>query len=64
MLEVAYAGKEIPRLECDPKEIDANIKLAGALGITGTPSLVLPNGRVHTGTLPAEQLIDLIQRSR
>jgi thiol:disulfide interchange protein DsbC len=64
MLEEAYAGKEIPRLECEPKEIDANIKLAEALGITGTPSLVLPNGRVHTGTLPAEQLIDLIQRSQ
>ena len=64
MLEEAYAHKEIPRLECDTKEIDANIKLAEALGITGTPSLVLPNGRVHTGTLPAEQLIDLIQRSR
>jgi thiol:disulfide interchange protein DsbC len=64
MLEDAYARKEIPRLECDTKEIDANIKLAEALGITGTPSLVLPDGRVHIGTLPAEQLIDLILRSR
>jgi thiol:disulfide interchange protein DsbC len=64
MLEDAYAGKEVPRLECDSKEIDANIKLAEALGITGTPSLVLPNGRVHTGTLPAEQLLDLIQRNQ
>jgi thiol:disulfide interchange protein DsbC len=64
MLEDAYAHKEIPRLECDTKEIDANIKLAEVLGITGTPSLVLPNGRVHIGTLPAEQLLDLIQRNQ
>ncbi len=64
MLEDAYAHKEIPHLECDAKEIDANIKLAEALGITGTPSLVMSNGRVHIGTLPADQLIDLIQRNR
>lgn len=64
MLEDAYARKEILRLECDTKEIDANIKLAEALGITGTPTLVLPDGRVHTGTMPAEQLIGFIQGSR
>lgn len=64
MLEDAYARKEILRLECDTKEIDANIKLAEALGITGTPTLVLPDGRVHTGTMPAEQLIDFIQGIR
>ncbi len=64
MLEDAYARKEIPRLECDTKEIDANIKIAEALGITGTPTLVLPDGRIHTGTMPARQLIDFIQRNR
>ncbi len=64
MLEDAYARKEILRLECDTKEIDANIKLAEALGITGTPTLVLPDGRTHTGTMPAKQLIDFIQRNR
>lgn len=64
MLEDAYDRKDILRLECDPKEIDANIKLAEALGITGTPTLVLPDGRTHTGTMPAKQLIDFIQRNR
>jgi thiol:disulfide interchange protein DsbC len=60
MLEDAFAKKEIPRLECDSKEIDSNIKVAEALGITGTPALVLPDGRVHTGMMPARQLIDFI----
>jgi thiol:disulfide interchange protein DsbC len=64
MLEEAFARKEIPRLECDTKEIDANIKLAESLGITGTPTLVLPDGRVHPGTMPARQLIAFIQGKR
>jgi thiol:disulfide interchange protein DsbC len=64
MLDEAFARKEIPRLECDAKEIDANIRLAADLGITGTPTLVLPDGRVHSGTLPAKQLIAFIQGTR
>ena len=64
MLEDAYAGKEIPRLECDPREIDANIKLAETLGIRGTPTLVLPDGRIRSGAMAAEQLIDFIQGGR
>jgi thiol:disulfide interchange protein DsbC len=60
MLEDAFAKKEIPKLECDLKEIDSNIKVAQALGITGTPALILPDGRVHTGMMPAKQLIDFI----
>ena len=64
MLEDAYAGKEIPRLECDPKEIDSHLKLAAALKITGTPTLVLSDGRNRKGTMTAEHLMDLIQGSR
>ena len=60
MLEDAFAKKEIPKPECDTKEIDANMKVAEALGISGTPALVLPDGRVHTGMMPAKQLIDFI----
>lgn len=61
MLDEAFAKKEIPKPECDTKEIDSNIKLAEALGITGTPTLVLPDGRIHAGTMPAKQLMDFIQ---
>ncbi len=64
MLEEAYAHKEILRLECDAKEIDANIKVAESLGITGTPTVVLPDGRIHSGTLPAKQLIEFISGRR
>jgi thiol:disulfide interchange protein DsbC len=61
MLEDAFAQKPIPRSECDTKDIDNNIRLAESLGITSTPSLVAPDGRVHSGTLPAKQIVEFIQ---
>lgn len=64
MLEDAYAHKEIFRTECDTKVSDSNIKLAESLGITGTPTLVFSDGRVHSGTLPANQIIALIPGGR
>jgi thiol:disulfide interchange protein DsbC len=60
MLEEAYARKDIPKLECDNKEVDSNIKIAEALGITGTPTLVLPDGRIRTGMMPAKELVEFI----
>jgi thiol:disulfide interchange protein DsbC len=60
LLEEAFARKPIPQPNCETKEIDSNIRLAESLGITGTPTLVLPDGRVHMGTMPAEQLIQFI----
>ena len=60
LLEEAFAQKPIPRPNCETKEIDSNIRLAESLGITGTPTLALPDGRVHTGTMPADQLIKFI----
>ena len=64
MLEDAFAKKPIPQPDCDTKEIDSNIKLAEALGISGTPTLVLPDGRIHSGTMLAKQLTDFIQENQ
>ncbi len=64
LLEEAYEHKEILRLECDSKEIDNHIKVAEALGITGTPTLVLSDGRIRSGAMSAKQLIDFIQGNR
>jgi thiol:disulfide interchange protein DsbC len=60
MLEDAFAKKEIPKPQCDSKEIDINIQVARSLGITGTPALVLPDGRMHPGWMPAKRLRDFI----
>jgi protein-disulfide isomerase len=64
MLAEAYAGREIPRLECNSEEVDANIRIGEALGIRETPTLVLPNGKTRYGLMLPKQLVDFIQGGR
>ena len=61
LLEDAYAKKKLPSPSCDTDAIDKNIKLAEKLGIRGTPAIVLPDGRLISGTMDAEKLIKLIE---
>jgi thiol:disulfide interchange protein DsbC len=60
LLEDCYEGKKIDKTECDTNEVDETIKLAGSLGITGTPAIILPDGRTRMGALSESELIDLI----
>jgi len=60
MLQDNFAKKPITKKECGTTEIDDNIKLGQTLGITGTPAIILPDGRKRDGTMPADQLIELI----
>jgi thiol:disulfide interchange protein DsbC len=61
MLEEAFAQRPISRTDCDTKDIDNNIRLAESLGISSTPTIVAPDGRVHVGYLAANQLLEFIQ---
>jgi thiol:disulfide interchange protein DsbC len=60
MLEDNFAQKPIEKTECETKAIDANIKLAEELGISGTPALILSDGRLQPGYREANALIELI----
>lgn len=60
MLEDNFAKKVIPRPECTTDEIDNSMKLAASFGISGTPSLILPDGRIREGAMPETALTDLI----
>ncbi len=60
MLEDAFDKKPIPEPKCDTDIIDKNIQLAKRLGISGTPSIILPDGRVFGGALKAETIINYI----
>jgi thiol:disulfide interchange protein DsbC len=61
LLEDNFAKKPIPKPSCkDTKEIDNNLKLAEEFGITGTPTMVLPDGRVVVGAKDARAIIELI----
>jgi thiol:disulfide interchange protein DsbC len=57
LLEDAYAKKELPKPKCETSVIDENIKLATQLGISGTPALVMPDGRLLSGYRDAKDLI-------
>jgi thiol:disulfide interchange protein DsbC len=60
MLEDNFEKKEIPKTECTTEEIDNSIKLAGSLDITGTPAIILPDGRFRDGAMPEVELTDVI----
>ncbi len=61
MLDDAFAGKEIPKPACETNEIDENIKLARSLGITGTPAIIFPDGRLLPGFVEADMLLQLLE---
>jgi len=60
MLEDNFENREIPKTECATDEIDNSMKLAKSFGIGGTPSMILPDGRLKVGALPEPELLDLI----
>ena len=60
LLEDCFNKKEISKTECPTEEIDNNLKLAKSLGITGTPAIIFPDGKMRMGALPEAELIKLI----
>lgn len=62
MLEDAFEKKELPKPKCETTAVDENIKLAGKLGITGTPAIILPDGGIVPGYKDADSLIQMIDK--
>ena len=63
LLEESFAGKALPKPECPAPEIDQNIKLAKDLGISGTPTIILPDGVMVMGARPEKELLSLIDQA-
>lgn len=63
LLEDAFKGRTLPEPSCETEVIDENIKLAKRLGITGTPTVILPDGAVVRGYKNAGALIKLINKA-
>ena len=61
LLEDSFEGKTIPEPKCETSAIDDNISLAQKLGISGTPAIIMPDGRLHSGYLAADALIQQIE---
>ena len=64
LLEDNFEKKPIPKPSCETGVIDRNIKLAERLGISGTPTSIMPDGSVLTGSLPADKFIELIDSAK
>jgi thiol:disulfide interchange protein DsbC len=60
MLQDCFDKKEIAKTDCKTDEVDNTLKLAKSLGITGTPAIILPDGRLRLGTMPETELTKLI----
>jgi thiol:disulfide interchange protein DsbC len=60
LLEENFEKKRIPRNDCTTMEIDNNMKLGEKYGITGTPTIILPDGSVYSGFTAADKLIKII----
>jgi len=64
LLEDAYAGKPLPPAICTTSSPEETLKLADRLDIRGTPTLVLPDGRVLPGYRDAKALIQLLAEAK
>ena len=60
LLEDAFEKKSLSKPNCETFAVDENIKLAQQLGITSVPILILPDGRLISGSKDAKTLITLI----
>ncbi|MBI3753592.1 MAG: DsbC family protein [Deltaproteobacteria bacterium] len=60
LLDDAFAGKKLPKPDCKAREVDENIKLGKSLGITGTPTLIFPDGRMLPGFVDGPTLLKML----
>lgn len=60
LLDDAFEGRDVPNAKCDTKLVDENIALAKKLGISGTPGIILPDGRLIPGYVESDVLLRMI----
>ena len=60
LLEDAFEKKQLPKPTCETSAIDDNLKLGEKLGISGTPALIMPDGRVISGYKEADAITGLV----
>jgi thiol:disulfide interchange protein DsbC len=60
MLEDSLAGKPVPPPLCDTDQVRRNLELGRTLGISSTPTLIMPDGRVFPGSKPAEDIFRVL----
>ena len=63
LLNKAFEGKDVPKpkKESSRKAIDEIIKFANDNGISGTPTLVMPDGKIEVGIPDAESMKKMLE---
>lgn len=61
LLDDVYAGKEVPPADCKTDAVDETMRLADRLKIQGTPTMILPDGRMVSGYMETEALLALLK---
>ena len=59
----AKAGKDVPAQTCK-NPVDEHIALADLMGLSGTPTLILPDGELVPGYVPADRLKAMIDEQK
>jgi thiol:disulfide interchange protein DsbC len=61
LLEDNYEQKAIPKPGCKTKAVEDNNNLSKALDITGTPTMIMPDGLVVVGGRDAKTIIEMAE---
>ncbi|MEI6206242.1 MAG: DsbC family protein [Desulfuromonadales bacterium] len=63
LLDKAFDGKDVPKpaSENSKKAVDEIIKFANANGISGTPTMVMPDGKIEVGMRDAETVKKMLE---
>lgn len=63
LLDKAFEGKDIPKptKESSKKAIDEIVKFGNAHGINGTPTMIMPDGKIEVGMRDAETLKKMLE---
>ena len=56
----AKAGKEMPKKSCE-NPVDKHAQAGRRVGVTGTPSIVLEDGQIVPGYVPAKRLVQALE---
>ena len=64
LMDKAFDGQDIPKPTKDSSKaaIDETIRFANANGISGTPTMVMPDGRIEVGMRDAETLKKMLDK--
>ena len=64
-MDIAMAGDPVPKSSSDCQNpVDDHMTLGAMVGVTGTPALVLDNGKLLPGYVPAKRLIKLLDAQK